>query len=481
MGECTGLWALIATVNNVGSMGMFCFGGVAQVSRCSTPGYSSTSTSSQVHSREGTGDNFPGSEHRTSQVSKGARPGPPADKNSAPDATRQFQLVNEAYRALGDAEARAQYDAQSYTTQNSNPPSAGRSVEAITCSICHKISAQPRYVIYRHVVSLILVTWRGQHQGIFCSKCGASRAYKDSLRTWLLGWWGIPWGLIYSGQALFSNMFGGDQPALNNFRILSWQASYFASLNRRGLARAVARDALAFSKKIVPREKGQDPETARVVAAMKALIADDNDPSPAPILKNTWGVGSTAFKVQLAAMVLLLILTAAVFASVFRNQTLKVAYRHVPPAETVASSVHQATEFNEAAVPLPATGKIRSLWRANSRTVLPPLEVVTAVGSPNYYLKLINWDTHAPVLVFFVRSGEKTEVEVPVGNYELRYAAGEKWYGEEYLFGPRTAYRKTEDPFQFRVEGDKVSGFTVELIKQSGGNLKETDIEPSEF
>jgi hypothetical protein len=151
------------------------------------------------------------------------------DKNPAPDATRQFQLVNEAYRILGDAEARAEYDAQSYKTQDANPLSAGSSVEAITCSICHKISAQPRYVIYRHVVSLIFVTWRGGHQGIFCSKCGSKQAYEDSLRTWLLGWWGIPWGPIYSGQAIISNMFGGKQPALNNFRILSWQAFYFAA------------------------------------------------------------------------------------------------------------------------------------------------------------------------------------------------------------------------------------------------------------
>jgi len=83
--------------------------------------------------------------------------------------------------------------------------------------------------------------------------------------------------------------------------------------------------------------------------------------------------------------------------------------------------------------------------------------------------------------VFFVRSGEKTTIEVPVGNYELRYAAGERWYGEEYLFGPGTAHRKAEDAFQFRADGERVSGFTVELIKQSGGNLKETDIEPSEF
>ena len=99
--------------------------------------------------------------------------------------------------------------------------------------------------------------------------------------------------------------------------------------------------------------------------------------------------------------------------------------------------------------------------------------VYPQVGSPNYYLKLVDWHTHRPLLVFFVRSGERTTVEVPVGLYELRYAAGEKWYGEEYLFDPATTYRGVEDSFSFTHNADRVLGFTVELIKQSGGDLKD--------
>jgi hypothetical protein len=106
---------------------------------------------------------------------------------------------------------------------------------------------------------------------------------------------------------------------------------------------------------------------------------------------------------------------------------------------------------------------------------------VTAAGSPNYYVKIVDWKTHAARLVFFVRSGETTTVRLPLGVYELRYAAGEKWYGEEYLFGPRTAYAKADEPFVFRTEGEKISGFTVELVKQINGNLSETRISASDF
>jgi hypothetical protein len=35
------------------------------------------------------------------------------------------------------------------------------------------------------------------------------------------------------------------------------------------------------------------------------------------------------------------------------------------------------------------------------------------------------------------------------------------WRGVPFRSG--NAYRKADDPFQFRIEGDKVSGFTVEL------------------
>jgi hypothetical protein len=137
--------------------------------------------------------------------------------------------------------------------------------------------------------------------------------------------------------------------------------------------------------------------------------------------------------------------------------------------------------FNEPVVSLPATGRIRALWRSNPEILLASLKVVTATGSPNYYVKVVDWETHAASLIFFVRSGETTTVRLPLGVYELRYAAGEKWYGEEYLFGPNTAYAKADESFNFRAEGEKISGFTVELIKQINGNLSETRIRASDF
>jgi len=80
-----------------------------------------------------------------------------------------------------------------------------------------------------------------------------------------------------------------------------------------------------------------------------------------------------------------------------------------------------------------------------------------------------------------VRSGKTARVRVPLGSYELRYAAGADWYGEEYLFGPSTGYAKAAEPFDFHTEGDRVLGFTVELIKQTNGSLGEEAIKASDF
>jgi hypothetical protein len=417
------------------------------------------------------------------------------DRNPAPEATRAFQFVNEAYQVLGNFQERANYDARSYGTPEAAAAPAASNADPVLCSTCQRLTAQPRYVIYRHVISAVFVTWRAAQQGIFCSECGAKHAYRASAKTWLLGWWGIPWGPIYSAQAIFLNMLGGERPPLNNFRILGWQAIYFPNAGRLDLARAVAHDALAFANKIPQHEKMHDPQISRVMGVLTNMLADAGTRDRIPVLKDRWGVGSKAFRVQLGAAV---VLAALIISIIFFTGSLNppIAYKHVPPTESVASTPTPAGEtinpetfsarqparaFTEPLIPLPATGRIRSLWRSSPETVLAPLRVVTATGSPNYYVKVVDWETHAARLVLFVRSGQTLSVRVPVGVYELRYAAGEKWYGEEYLFGPETAYRRADEQFDFRAEGEKVSGFTVELIKQINGNLRETSMKPSDF
>ncbi len=63
----------------------------------------------------------------------------------------------------------------------------------------------------------------------------------------------------------------------------------------------------------------------------------------------------------------------------------------------------------------------------------------------------------------------------------MRYATGKTWYGTKHLFGPETAYAKADEPFDFTFNGYQYSGYTVELILQTGGNLRTSSISAANF
>lgn len=65
---------------------------------------------------------------------------------------------------------------------------------------------------------------------------------------------------------------------------------------------------------------------------------------------------------------------------------------------------------------------------------MAPLSIATKSDGNNYVIKVVNWNTKSYVLTTFIRSGEKASIKVPLGSYEIRYAARKTWYGYEYLF-----------------------------------------------
>jgi hypothetical protein len=69
----------------------------------------------------------------------------------------------------------------------------------------------------------------------------------------------------------------------------------------------------------------------------------------------------------------------------------------------------------------------------------------------------------------------------------MRYATGLSWLGDKELFGSTTFYFAARTAFQF-VETTTgiskyktVSGYTIELIPQTGGNLKTETIPQAQF
>jgi hypothetical protein len=118
--------------------------------------------------------------------------------------------------------------------------------------------------------------------------------------------------------------------------------------------------------------------------------------------------------------------------------------------------------------------------RRKGNNFIAPFKIKTAAGS-NYFFKLIDVNTNVEQMAGFIVGGTPFETKIPPGLYELRYAAGDMWISEMDYFGPDTAFSKTVTLLSFTIEGDKVRGVEVELIRQRGGNLQTARITKQAF
>ncbi len=135
----------------------------------------------------------------------------------------------------------------------------------------------------------------------------------------------------------------------------------------------------------------------------------------------------------------------------------------------------KAPTFSQPQVPIS-----HGIISKNFSTGVAPLEIKTSYGR-NYFVKVINVYTHEPALTAYIVGGQKFEVEIPLGTYEIRYAAGDIWYGPQYNFGPETSYSKADELFNFTADAYGYTGYTVELIMQVNGNLRTIGIDQSSF
>lgn len=125
----------------------------------------------------------------------------------------------------------------------------------------------------------------------------------------------------------------------------------------------------------------------------------------------------------------------------------------------------------------PVTGHV---FFSNGEDRVAPLTINTR-GENGYYIKLVDASSKDKVLCFFVRGGASCEIDVPLGTYILRYATGSDWYGSVNLFGDGTTYYEADDLFEFSVNGNYYTGWTVDLYLQTNGNLDTDLISASEF
>lgn len=119
-------------------------------------------------------------------------------------------------------------------------------------------------------------------------------------------------------------------------------------------------------------------------------------------------------------------------------------------------------------------------WIARQDDRAAPFEVRTSPGF-NYYIKLVDVETEKTYARFRVEGGKPFSTTVAPGSYILRYAFGKDWLGPVELFGSATEIYQADELMTFAVSGRRISGRSVELIVQPGGNLSTRSIDRKAF
>lgn len=83
-----------------------------------------------------------------------------------------------------------------------------------------------RFVVFMYCVSIVVMTFR-RGTDVYYVRPGdraIAKGWPYALLTFLFGWWGIPWGPIYSIQCLATDLGGGrdvTEPILASLGIAS--------------------------------------------------------------------------------------------------------------------------------------------------------------------------------------------------------------------------------------------------------------------
>lgn len=75
------------------------------------------------------------------------------------------------------------------------------------------VAAGGRFVFYEYCISVLVVSLRRPSDVYFLrpGDLGLIRGLPFTLISLLLGWWGVPWGLVYTPLTLLTNLSGGRE------------------------------------------------------------------------------------------------------------------------------------------------------------------------------------------------------------------------------------------------------------------------------
>lgn len=116
------------------------------------------------------------------------------------------------------------------------------------------------------------------------------------------------------------------------------------------------------------------------------------------------------------------------------------------PSSSLGLPVSSRGNFNAPVQTPPSFGKPHYFMNGDMSS---RLQITTPPGL-NYFVTLTDNSSGAKCLEVFLQGGQNSEFPVPLGDYEIIYAAGTTWYGEDNLFGPETRKARANGVASFK-------------------------------
>jgi len=414
------------------------------------------------------------------------------DVSGTSDGGAKFHKITEAYNVLSDPDSRARYDSESVTAGDDRPTAGStKAIDPITCYSCKQVTAQPRYIVFRTVISLLVTTIRKPVQGIYCSSCASKAAWKANLITAFAGWWGFPWGPIYTIGDGIKNAFGGTIDQNNNEQMLWHNALAFASRGDLKLAYALA------------EKVARSPITDRSEQAIRFLnmLRNRGADYAGATLTDPWKKDRKAAFGQLS-LIAILPLALAIFIGLdegtsrptYAAESGLSSYNTLPTSAPVAPSYPTSTADREAALEKPTCNRqLKNNERLGGSMALNDKGHVIEIengSSGDAIVKIRKSLSQKLVVSFLVTQNRKASVEgLPDDDYTIQYAFGDAIGENCKSFNNLTSAGEFPDAGYLMTQREEVADGTMishhrlsyTLYSVPSGNVKPKSIDASSF